>query len=332
MPIKVLVVDDSSFFVSQIVAIINSHPQLTVVGTASNGRDAIKQADKLRPDVITMDYEMPVMDGITAVKEIMRQNPVPILMFSSLTVAGARVTLDALDAGAVDFLPKFREEMRGSADIRRTLCDKIMAVAGPKRSVAPPKVPTRRLASKPDLIAIGTSTGGPVALQRVLCKIQATISAPILVIQHMPASFTGPFAERLNQLCSLHVVEAKTDMTLQPNTVYVAPGGMQMMVSSRNRLKIIPGDERLNYKPSVDLTFGSAANVYGAKVLAIVLTGMGSDGTDGARVLKSKGATVWVQDGASCVIDGMPSSVSRAGYSDEVIKLDDFAKRISQLF
>ncbi|WP_119395012.1 protein-glutamate methylesterase/protein-glutamine glutaminase [Salinibius halmophilus] len=332
MPIKVLVVDDSSFFVSQIVAIINSHPQLSVVGTASNGRDAITQVEKLKPDVVTMDYEMPIMDGITAVKEIMRRSPVPILMFSSLTVTGARVTLDALDAGAVDFLPKFREEMRGSAEIKRTLCDKILAVARPKSTITHTRAPAKRPTKRPDLITIGTSTGGPVALQRVLSKIQANILAPILVIQHMPASFTGPFSERLDQLCTLKVMEAKSDTSLQPNTVYVAPGGKQMMVSGRNRIKIIEGDERLNYKPSVDITFGSAANVYGANVLAIVLTGMGSDGTEGARLLKGKGATVWIQDGASCVIDGMPSSVAKAGYSDEVIKLDDFSKRISQLF
>lgn len=332
MPIKVLVVDDSSFFVSQIVSIINSHPNLTVVGTASNGRDAIKQAEKLAPDVITMDYEMPVMDGISAVKEIMRSKPVPILMFSSLTVTGARVTLDALDAGAVDFLPKFRESMQGSMQIRKTLCDKILAVAKPKSSIAVSKPAPRRHLFKPELIIIGTSTGGPVALQRVLSKITQTIRAPILVVQHMPGTFTGPFSERLDQLCRLHVEEAKNNTRLAHDSVYVAPGGKQMMVTNRGELKIIDGDQRLNYKPSVDVTFGSAANAFGNKVLAIVLTGMGSDGTEGARMLKAKGAAIWTQDSASCVIDGMPSSVVKAGHSDETIKLDDFSKRIESLY
>lgn len=340
MSIKVLVVDDSSFFRHQIKSIINSSPNLTVIGEAANGRDAIDKVASLKPDVITMDYEMPLMDGITAVREIMRRHPTPILMFSSLTLQGARVTLDALDAGAVDFLPKSYEKASGNTDtLRKVLVEKIQSIAKPstllrRSTAAPARSPVSRTTAaknytqKFELVMIGTSTGGPVALQKVLTQLPVNFPVPILLIQHMPGSFTGAFAERLNSQCRIGVKEAEDGDILKPGMAYLAPGGMQMMLSGKNKLKVLAGDARLNYKPSVDLTFGSAVKHFNKSALAIVLTGMGADGREGARLLKQAQNVIWAQEGSTCVIDGMPSAVVKANLADEVIPLPDIARRI----
>ena len=339
MPVGVLIVDDSAFFRQQIRAIISAHPQLSVIGEASNGREAIDKTLRLKPDVITMDYEMPLMDGISAVREIMTKQPTPILMFSSLTLKGARVTLDALDAGAVDFLPKSYERVSGeNSSLKQIPVEKILAIAKPKASYSPtPAAPVARPATSKrypqrfELVMIGTSTGGPVALQKVLTQLPVNFPTPILLIQHMPGSFTGAFAERLNSQCQIRVQEAVDGDALRPGVAYLAPGGMQMMLSAKGKLKILEGDARLNYKPSVDLTFGSAVKYYGNKTLAIVLTGMGADGRDGARLLKQASSVVWAQEGSTCVIDGMPSAIVKANLADEVIPLLDVAKRMAEV-
>ena len=374
MAVKVLVVDDSGFFRRRVSEILSSDPNIQVVGTATNGREAIDQAQALKPDVITMDYEMPMMDGITAVRHIMQRCPTPVLMFSSLTHEGARVTLDALDAGAVDFLPKnFEDISRNPEKVKQMLCDKVHSIsrsnrrfssyAAPTASVAPavatapaasrlgsaaPAAPARAAPARTaapaagssaaasvaprrkayKLVAIGTSTGGPVALQRVLTQLPAHFPAPIVLIQHMPAAFTKAFAERLDKLCRIRVKEAEDGDVLRPGLALLAPGGKQMMVDSRGTVKILPGDERLNYKPCVDITFGSAAKSYGDKVLAVVLTGMGADGREGARLLKQGGSQVWAQDEASCVIYGMPMAIVKANLADAVYGLDDIGRHI----
>lgn len=365
MTVTVLIVDDSGFFLRRLAEMINGCEGLKVIGTATNGREAIEKTLALKPDVITMDYEMPVMDGITAVRQIMAQQPTPILMFSSLTYEGARVTLDSLEAGAVDFLPKnFDEISRNSADLRRRLAERILAVAGSRKRAStfatpptsppspaprpvtdtiatpaktqldttPKKAPAARLSRKNiNVVLIGTSTGGPVALQTVLTNLPANFPLPIILVQHMPATFTPAFAERLNTLCRIKVKEAEDGEPLTPGVAYLAPGGKQLLVSQSNTLKVLPGDERLNYKPSVDITFGSAANVFGDKALGIILTGMGSDGCEGSRLLKQKGSTIWAQDEASCVIYGMPMAVVKAGLSDEVLPLADVGVRLAEL-
>lgn len=346
MTYKVLIVDDSSFFRQQIAAIINAHPELEVIGEAMHGREAIDKAVKLKPDVITMDYEMPMMDGVTAVREIMKVQPTPILMFSSLTHAGARVTLDALDAGAVDFLPKGYENVSSEkSQLRRQLVEKLLAVArshrrqvreasqpAPVVEPSPPPVkrsaPTAGKATKPDLVMIGTSTGGPIALQKIITQLPANFPVPILMIQHMPAAFTGTYAERLNKQCPLSVKEAKDGDMFKAGDVLLAPGGQQMMLSAKNKVKILAGDERLNYKPCVDVTFGSAAKFYRNNVLALILTGMGADGREGARLLRQQGARIWAQDGRTCVIDGMPSAIIKAELADEIVPLDKIARRL----
>lgn len=341
MTVSVLVVDDSAFFRQQIVAILKSHPEFTVVGTANHGREAVTQTLRLKPDVITMDFEMPIMDGISAVREIMAQLPTPILMLSSLTTAGARVTLDALDAGAVDYLPKFREDMGHNDRLKQQLLEKLLWVARrsgksspapvPARGAsAPPAAPRVRLKHRPQIVMVGTSTGGPVALQKFLSKLSPDFNLPMLIMQHMPAAFTGPFAERLDRQCKIRIVEARDGSALQPGLALLAPGGQQMILSSRDRVRVLPGDERLNYKPSVDLAFSSAVKHYRDKVLAIVLTGMGADGREGARMLKAAGSQIWTQNSASCVIDGMPAAVRKEGMADADIPLDDMARVLQE--
>lgn len=366
MAVKVLVVDDSGFFRRRVSEILSADPGIEVVGTATNGREAIDQALALKPDVITMDYEMPMMDGITAVRNIMQRCPTPVLMFSSLTHEGARVTLDALDAGAVDFLPKnFEDISRNPEKVKQLLCEKVHTIARSNRRFAAPSAPSttapvasvapaaRATAPRPavapatprstpapagsgprrkayKLVAIGTSTGGPVALQRVLTQLPANFPTPLVLIQHMPAAFTKAFAERLDKLCRIRVKEAEDGDQLRPGLALLAPGGKQMMVDARGTVKILPGDERLNYKPCVDITFGSAAKSYGDKVLAVVLTGMGADGREGARMLKQSGSQVWAQDEASCVIYGMPMAVVKANLADAVYSLDDIGRHLTE--
>ncbi|GAA60019.1 two-component system, chemotaxis family, response regulator CheB [Pseudoalteromonas sp. BSi20652] len=383
MAVKVLVVDDSSFFRRRVSEILEQDSDIQVIGFAVNGREAVEKAAQLRPDMITMDVEMPVLDGISAVKEIMASNPTPILMFSSLTRDGATATFDALDAGAMDFLPKkFEDIARNNEDAIKLLQNKVkdigrrglprtfLAATSPKPLVsaksrtsslsqrtstltpsvkqpdksfqrAAPIVPAssniasmRASGKQYQLVAIGTSTGGPVALQTILTKLPANFPHPILLIQHMPAAFTPAFAARLNGLCQIKVKEAQQGDRLQPGTAYLAPGGQQMMVEGRgaNRTLRVFEDhsERISYKPSVDVTFASAAKAYQGDVLAIVLTGMGADGRDGARMLKQSGATIWAQDEKSCVVYGMPQAIANAGLSSESLALNDVAARIKR--
>ena len=383
MAIKVLVVDDSAFFRRRVSEILNEHSDLQVVGDAANGRDAIEKTKQIKPDVITMDIEMPVMDGITAVRHIMEECPTPIIMFSSLTHEGAKATLDALEAGALDFLPKkFEDIAKDKKEGTKLLQERVRAlgrksgmmmrrpsISKPAQS---PRAETRRAepvkptttasrlerptrqpsvasrttpAAKPavsvtrrasgksyKLLAIGTSTGGPVALQKVLTAFPSNFNLPIILVQHMPAAFTPAFAARLNSLCKISVKEAQSGDVLRPGTAYLAPGGKQMLLEGRAAsptLKIMEDDSgKLTYKPSVDLSFGSAAKIYGGDVLGVILTGMGADGREGCRMLKQRGAKIWAQDEASCVVYGMPQAVTAAGISEENIDIDSMGASI----
>ncbi len=363
MPVRVLVVDDSGFFRRRLCEILSADALIEIVGTAVDGADGVKKAEQLKPDVITMDIEMPVMDGITAVRRIMAARPTPVLMFSSLTHEGAQATLRALEAGAADFLPKqFEDIAKDREEAKQLLCARVRALArkppAAARSAAAVAAPTVAVAasggarpvavktaaagakveSSPvrrghnQIVVIGTSTGGPVALQQVLTKLPANFPVPILLVQHMPASFTPSFAERLNQMCALTVKQAEDGDTLLPGTVLLAPGGRQMMVEQRGglvRARVIDGDPTMHYRPSVDITFASVAKAYAGKALALVLTGMGADGREGARLLKQGGATVWTQDEQSCVIYGMPAAVVEAGLADRVLALSDIGPTLA---
>lgn len=376
MPLSVLVVDDSNFFQQRLTEIINSNPKLKVVGIASNGQEAVDKAASLKPDVITMDFEMPVLDGVSAVRQIMANNPTPILMFSSLTYEGARITLDALEAGAVDFISKdFGEVSRKSSALVKKLHDTLLhiskksgkkepiespsklkpaAIANPVVSKQPPKPATPTLKSvslektpssrpvKPaahkslrgriKLLGIGSSTGGPVALMEVLKKLPANFPLALVIIQHMPENFTKAFAERLNRQCQIQIREAVDGDRLAPGLALLAPGGKQMMVDKNKQVRILPGDERVNYKPSVDITLGSAANVFGDATLAVILTGMGADGTEGCKLIKQKGGYVWSQDKETSTIYGMPMAVARAGVTDRVLPLEQIGTELAEEF
>lgn len=394
MPVKVLIVDDSGFFRHRIEEMLSDDPRLEVVGTATNGREAIDKVKQLHPDVVTMDVEMPHMNGIEAVRVIMREAPTSVLMLSSLTHEGARVTLQALEAGAADYLPKdIRAWMDKGSNVRTQLIDRLVALGRSRRfrrstfldsgrspgagrgeksrtfsstgatakrqtpSNAAPNTPARRAIEEasqgrqatvspaaarngagrairspsqdimPDcrLVVIAASTGGPAALQKILTTLPASFPHPILLVQHMPKTFTQVFAERLNQQCQISVKEAEDGDQLRPGHALLAPGGQQMIIDSRHtdRVRILPGDERLTYRPSADVTYASAARTYGAKVLGITLTGMGADGCDGSRLLKQAGSTQWAQSQESCTIYGMPQAVVNAGLADAILDLDD---------
>lgn len=353
MKLRVLVVDDSRFFRRRVTEMLNLDPTLEVIDTAENGLVAIEKAILLKPDVITMDIEMPVMDGISAVRKIMSQQPTPVLMFSSLTTQGARATLDALEAGAVDFLPKkFEDISLDKEEARRELCARVRAIGLKKFSLTHSKIRATS-ANKPHtysstnslpvnnnrrkgsykLVAIGTSTGGPVALQQILTKIPADFSLPILIVQHMPASFTPAFAERLNKLCQIKVKEAEDGETLKAGTAYIAPGGRQMLVEQRASfavIRIIDAVKGQTYKPCVDVTFTSISKIYSNQVLAIILTGMGYDGREGSRLLKQGGSTIWAQNEQTCVVFGMPGAVVEAGLADQVIPLQEISNCLIQ--
>ena len=345
MPLKVLVVDDSNFFQQRLKGMIGEHPELQVVGIAANGREAIAKAEQLSPDIITMDYEMPILDGVSAVREIMARRPVPILMFSSLTYEGARITLNALDAGAVDFMPKnFAEVSRDSTALKKKLHERLITIArghnatteapAPASAAGPCAVTAEEKSLKKgvSLVVIGASTGGPVALTEVLTRLPASFPAAIALVQHMPENFTKAFAERLNKQCDIEVREACDGDRLRPGTALLAPGGKQLMFDRRDKgaVQVRSGDDRINYKPSVDISFASAANVYGDRVLGVILTGMGADGCEGARLLKEKGATIWSQDEASSVIYGMPMAVARARLTDRVLGLKDVGPQLAR--
>lgn len=333
MTIKVLVVDDSTFFTNRLCELINTDPELEVIDTASDGAEAIEKVKKLNPDVITMDVNMPVMDGITAVRKIMEIIPTPVLMLSALTKEGASATLEALEAGAVDFLPKRAEEISSEAASGGNLIQAKIKEIVKSRPRTKEGKRLRRESEKKNykVVIIGTSTGGPVALHSILKELPGDFPLPIVMVQHMPEAFTGPFAERLNNVCEISVKEAEDNDVLKPGTALLARGGYQLLFENNGAgvvVKVVEGDTKLQYHPSVDLTFSSAADVFAKSALAIVLTGMGSDGTEGAKKLKEKGSVIWAQDKESSVVFGMPMSIISAGLADEVVSLNGLPNQL----
>lgn len=415
MATKVLIVDDSTFFRRRLKEIIESDPTMQVVGEAKDGKEGVSLAASLHPDVITMDVEMPVMDGITAVKEIMAKTPTPILMFSSLTFEGANSTFKALEAGAVDFMPKnfddiahrredgikallnaikavSRSRVRGfrpalststsarpsslsatrpsstlSSTTRTSTLSSTSSLSSRLSSTASAPAPTQGAAlgqykkinellsseqgvpaaarkftfgdhqaettafkksgKSHSLVAIGSSTGGPIALQEIIPKLPK-LNVPVVIVQHMPGSFTNTFAARLDAMSQLHVVEAKDGDVLEPGTCYIAPGGKQMIFERfglKTRIRIIQDTGRVTYNPCVDVSFASLAQIFGNKVLAMILTGMGSDGCEGCQLLKAKGSVIWAQNEETCVVYGMPQAVVNANVADLVLPLGDIA-------
>ena len=370
--IRVLIVDDSAFMRKAIEIILTKDPEITVVGQAGDGKEALEVIDKLDPDVVTMDVEMPRMDGITAVREIMARKPKPVLMISSVTLEGAETTLRALDAGAMDFISK--PASRVSLDIvqlEQEIRDKVKAVskrrpllkpkprpltaASPARPALDPgaryglstrlsNVPlspgqtapllvVQKPAGRPvrDLVSIGVSTGGPPAVQKVLSALPGDLPVPILIAQHMPAAFTPPFANRLNNACEITVKEAVSGEKLQAGVAYVAPGGRHIYLEAKlSNMTVIVTDnpKEALYKPSANVLHESVGNALGRRALGLQLTGMGSDGLEGIRVLKAKGGKALAQSDATCVVYGMPKAIVDAGLADEIVDIDDMALAI----
>jgi two-component system chemotaxis response regulator CheB len=341
--VKVLIVDDSAFMRNTISSMIAADPELEVIGMARDGIEAIDKVASLKPDIVTLDVEMPRMDGIEALQHIMSKTPVPVLMVSSITTEGAEVTLDALDMGAVDFIPKNLSDLSiNIVKIKEILLDKLKSI-GRKGLVRqkklklskPLKMPTpTQYAShrKTGIVAIGSSTGGPKALQIVISNIPKDFPVPILIAQHMPPAFTGPFAERLNQLSQLEVKEAEDGEPIKKGMVFIAPGGKHMGVKRKKitetSINISADNGEYIYKPSADYLMLSITETYSGQALGVILTGLGNDGTQGMKEIKNKGGRTIAESEESCVVYGMPKSVVEAGVADKIVKLDEIAGEI----
>ncbi|MDR1360395.1 MAG: chemotaxis response regulator protein-glutamate methylesterase [Deltaproteobacteria bacterium] len=363
--LKVLIVDDSAFFRRSLVAALEKDPEIKVVGQARNGEEAVALTRELDPDVVTMDVEMPRMDGISALERIMAETPCPVLMVSSLTSEGAQTTLKALERGALDFITK------GTPDLswmQRELPAKLKALARRKAYVRlarrkplpprpqpgdppqpgdhPPHEPSAQIHSAPrrvmpvvlpgsgfryDAVAIGVSTGGPPAVQRILAAIPAEFPVPLLIAQHMPATFTGPFAVRLDSQSRISVKEAEAVERARAGTAYVCPGGKHLRLENRKGSLFIAVTEEPKealYKPSANVLMETAGLALGPRALCVMLTGMGSDGLEGTKILKSKGGYVIAQSEATCVVYGMPKALVDWNLADEIVDLDDMAAAI----
>jgi two-component system chemotaxis response regulator CheB len=360
--ISVLVVDDSVVIRRLVTNVLSDDPGIEVVGTASSGRIALSKIRQLKPDIVTLDVEMPDMNGLEALVELRKLYPrLPVIMFSSVTERGASATLDALSKGANDYVTK--PSAVGSIDeavasVRRQLVPKIKVLAdwaasgersraegrvakpAPVRpaakpvAVAVPRERSRSSASRVDVVAIGVSTGGPDALTEVLPRLPGDLPVPILIVQHMPPVFTRLFAERLASRCAMAVGEARNGDPVRPGCIYIAPGDFHMRV-----VRDANGDLRISTdqdvpeawcRPAVNVLFRSVAEVYGANSLAVVLTGMGQDGLLGAQRLHAEGAQIVVQDEASSIVWGMPGSIAVKGFAESILPLDGVSDEIQR--
>ncbi len=342
-PIRLLIVDDSPFMRRAISSLMDGEEGIKVVGTAKDGQDAIRQINDLKPDIATMDIEMPVMDGLTALKIIMEKCPIPVIMLSSLTEEGAKETLDALDLGAADYIPKNLSNVSlNILKVKDDLISKIRAITAKKYLFKPlVKEPTARSYVKPstakengfiisknnkiDIVAIGSSTGGPKALQDVIPKLPQNFPVPIILVQHMPKAFTGSFAQRLSSISHIKVVEAVGGEVIKPGTAYLSPGDKHLSIIKERGNGFITSlsnePEDLINKPSVSVMMESVAREYPGKALGVILTGMGSDGLLGMKKIKENGGKTIAQDEATCVVYGMPKAVVDAGLADMILPI-----------
>ena len=361
--VKVLIVDDSSFMRSILARMMQKDGRFEVVGQAKDGQEGVELSHSLKPDVITMDIEMPRMTGIEALKVIMKDNPTPVVMVSSLTKEGAQATLDAMDYGAVDFIAKAMDEGGGNSLLSKSavFMEKVYAASkarmvrrlsrpstvGVKPKLDAPSVPASTSSVVPSirkslpksklmntkLLLIGSSTGGPRALQDVVPQLPDTIKFPVVIAQHMPGHFTGPMADRLNQVSKTTVVEGKDGDVLENGVVYIAPGGLHTRVITKDGKLVLSVKEDTGnecvYKPSVDILSNSAAVSVGGQVLALMLTGMGNDGAKGFQDIKNKGGYILAQDESTSIVYGMPKAV--APFADEVLTLEEIIPVIKRL-
>lgn len=350
--IRTLIVDDSAFMRKSLQIMLESDPLIEIIDTARDGQQAIDLIKRHRPDVVTLDIEMPRMDGLSALKVIMKECPTSVIMVSSLTTEGAEATIKAMELGAVDFIPKELSYVNlNIVKIKEEIIDKVKAIGrhaklkerlsrivkGPERtSKVSETVLTQKKLPKYiySAIGLGISTGGPLSLQKVIPLLSEKINIPIFIVQHMPPKFTQSLSERLNNMSPLNVKEAADGDIVKGGTVYIAPGGKHMTIISRNGSKqILISDEPSNtlHKPSVDVMLDSALNVYGKSLLGIIMTGMGKDGLEGIKRLKSLGGYSIVQNETSCVVYGMPKAIVDNNLADSIIPLDQFPETINKL-
>ncbi|MCC6364292.1 MAG: chemotaxis response regulator protein-glutamate methylesterase [Bryobacterales bacterium] len=345
--IRVLVVDDSVVIRRLVTHALEQDPVLEVVGAASNGAIALQRIPQLNPDVLTLDIEMPEMDGLETLRRLRGEYPqLRVIMFSTLTERGAAVTLEALTLGADDYVAKASNE--GSLDrsmirLREELVPKIKQFfylpTSARESAAPragaihvARTPVRREGrARAKVVAVGVSTGGPTALGAILPELPADFPLPVLVVQHMPPLFTRLLAERLDATCQLRVEEARNGMAVEPGKILIAPGDYHMKVAASGgavRVCLDQSPPQNSCRPAVDALFASVGEVYGGAVIAAILTGMGQDGLRGAQILKAQGAGVLAQDEASSVVWGMPGAVVNAGVADRVLPLEEIVPQI----
>ena len=360
MAIRALVVDDSVLFRHVISEVLTSFPDVEVVGTAANGKLAVKKVRELKPDLLTLDLEMPEMDGL-AVLDALRETgeDTMVIVVSALTSRGGRLTMQALEKGALDFItkPAGGGLAENRAIIAKELAERLPALASRRnirniiksrpqvKVAASPEIQKTvdltltmkamnrlAVAKKPEMVLIGVSTGGPNALAQILPGIPGNIGVPFLLVQHMPPIFTKSLADSLSAKCALSVCEASHNTPIAPNTVYIAPGGKQMRLASGSGgarvIEITDDPPENNCKPAVDYLFRSVANKFPGSAMAVILTGMGSDGTLGLRLLKRNGCQIIAQDEASCVVFGMPKAAIDAGVVDTVLPMESIASKI----
>lgn len=341
--IRILVVDDSAFMRKLVSDLFNTTPGFTVVDTARNGLEAIEKVKQFKPDVITMDVEMPGMDGLSALKIIMEQHPTPVVMLSSLTRDGAEATIKALELGAVDFVSKTGTSILNISNVHEELLQKVRAAANANikplasrtTTIAKSNINFNNLSTTGDLVvAIGTSTGGPRALQEVITKIPAHFPAGILIVQHMPPGFTKSLAERLNTLSAIEVKEAEDGDIVRPGLALIAPGDYHMRVergpNQRVQVKISQEPAVNSHRPSVDPMMKSVAEIYHRNAVGVILTGMGTDGSQGIKKIKERGGYTIAEDQSTAVVYGMPRAAVELGVVDKVTALPMVANEIIQ--
>ncbi len=338
--VKVLVVDDSSFARLSITRQLSSQPGISIVGVARDGFEALEKIKELKPDVITLDVEMPRMGGLETLERIMAEEPTPVVMLSSLTSKGAGITIRALEMGAVDFfLKSSRATSTGFFGLTDELNIKVKLAAGVKATrlkVAnrrmedhrTERTAARRLRVSDKVVVIGSSTGGPAALYEIIPNLPANLPASVLVVQHMPPSFTRSLAERLDQLSQMEVREARPGDRLNRGQVLLAPGNYHMIVKKNGTVELNKEAPVMGLRPAVDVTMQSVAPVYGPETIGVVLTGMGSDGTKGAASIKAAGGKIIAQDATTCVIYGMPRCVVESGNADKITPLPQIPEEV----
>ncbi len=343
--IKILIVDDSAFMRKSLELMLKEEPSFEIIGKARNGLEAVEMNRKFSPDIITMDIEMPVMDGLTALEKIMKEKPTPVLMVSSLTTDGAEATLKALELGAVDFIPKGMSYVNMNITrVKEDLKSKIKTIVSRHRLKRlahrgdRQKVPSKTFIREPirknfKAVAIGISTGGPLSLQKVIPTLRADLKVPVFIVQHMPPKFTFSLAQRLNSLSKINVKEAEDGETVQPGMVYIAPGGKHMTLQKNSPLKIKLSDypKETLHKPSVDVMVSSLVDTYGRDLFCTIMTGMGHDGLEGVKKLKQAGGYCVAQDESTSVIYGMPKAIVDNELADAILPLEKIPEYINKI-